>query len=39
MKRYRVRKYGPLYWIMTIGGILAWVLAMNLPSTLENILF
>lgn len=37
-RKYRVRENSPLYYAICTLGIIAWVVAMNLPLTIENLM-
>lgn len=37
MKKYRIRKNSIADWTLTILAVVALILALNLPSTIENI--
>lgn len=38
MKKYHIREYSPMWWVLTVMGIAAFVVFMNLPSTLEGVI-
>lgn len=38
MKRYRIRKNSIADWTLTILAVIALIVAVNLPSTVENLL-
>lgn len=38
MKRYKIREYSPIWWLITIAGIITFILFMNLPSTIEGVI-
>nr|DAP86180.1 MAG TPA: Protein of unknown function (DUF2951) [Caudoviricetes sp.] len=38
MKKYRIREYSPMYWILGTIGVIIAVLFFSLPSTIEALL-
>lgn len=38
MRRYKIREYSPIWWLITITGIITFILFMNLPSTIEGVI-
>jgi hypothetical protein len=39
MKKYRIREGSPADWAIQLLSLIALILALNLPSTLENLGF
>lgn len=37
MKKYRIREYSPMYWILGTIGVIIAILGLSLPSTIENL--
>ena len=35
MKRYRIRKYSPAWWLLGMAATIAFVAYMSIPSTIE----
>ena len=38
MRQYRIRPYSPIWWLLTITALTAFMLFMNLPSTIEGVI-
>lgn len=38
MKKYRIREYSPMYWILGTIEVIIAVLFFSLPSTIESLL-
>lgn len=38
MKKYRIRKNSPAYWLQIIIGLTLFILFMSIPSTIEGLL-
>jgi hypothetical protein len=38
MKKYRIREYSPMYWILGTIGVIIAVLFFSLPNTIEALL-
>lgn len=38
MKKYRIREYSPIWWIRATAAIMAWVMFMSIPGTIESLL-
>lgn len=38
MKKYRIREYSPIWWLITVTGVTAFILFMSIPSTIEGVI-